>query len=610
MRKLVSSIVCLSLATGPFASVGYAQAPMTRAEQEACAAKDEAEFASAIEAVTIRALESDLSGVDYKAIVADQWRKESLDSVIDARVDIAVADVREKTGWGTLLQSLASSEQAQKLATEVAERTYRSDVVTGGIERLAVGVSTVVGSSIEQASRVAAVPALKCLQAYLGPRYGSTISEIVGGEASRDFAVEAGKGNEIGPGSVAAQSTEGLAGAAILLVRRQLGNLARTVGARIVGSVLSRLVSVVAGGVGLVLIAKDVWDLRHGVLPIIAQEMKSEATKLKVQEELAVGISEQIKLHVREIGQQSAGRVVAVWRQFQAAHLKALEIAERNEPFRKFLNGVGPEKLGRLDEVVSIVLPAEGEAGLLRRLEDGSLNTAVRSLSEPAMAIARSTQSIEAALKWAAIAGTRTNDVVENGIHLVAKPEDFTTAALGRVLASGERIAITRLASVSREARETLFEIDDTTLKSLARSLTAEELGQLARYLTGLSAKPREAVLRAVAQSPGKMQLIASDRVRGAVLASADQTAAVEMMLRTSGAFDPVVTWGDIKHAWQGDISPILIVEKHPIALSVVGGGLLVLMLMVLRLFSAPRAARPQQSRLAAGDAEQAPRGG
>ena len=33
---------------------------------------------------------------------------------------------------------------------------------------------------------------------------------------------------------------------------------------------LGRLVSVVAGGVGLVLIAKDIWDFRHGVLPIIA----------------------------------------------------------------------------------------------------------------------------------------------------------------------------------------------------------------------------------------------------------------------------------------------------------------------------------------------------
>ena len=35
------------------------------------------------------------------------------------------------------------------------------------------------------------------------------------------------------------------------------------------------------------LIAKDIWDFRYGVLPIIATEMKSADTKEKVRAELA-----------------------------------------------------------------------------------------------------------------------------------------------------------------------------------------------------------------------------------------------------------------------------------------------------------------------------------
>ena len=67
------------------------------------------------------------------------------------------------------------------------------------------------------------------------------------------------------------EGSEGIAGTVVLVVRRQLANMAARIGQRVVGSILSRLVSVVAGGVGLVLIAKDIWDFRHGVLPIVAE---------------------------------------------------------------------------------------------------------------------------------------------------------------------------------------------------------------------------------------------------------------------------------------------------------------------------------------------------
>ena len=108
----------------------------------------------------------------------------------------------------------------------------------------------------------------------------------------------------VSAGSVLKESTGGLAGATILIVRRQLANLAERVGQRIVGSVLSRLVSVVAGGVGLVLIAKDIWEFRNGVLPIIATEMKAPATKEKVRDELASTLDQQMNDHVKEIAER------------------------------------------------------------------------------------------------------------------------------------------------------------------------------------------------------------------------------------------------------------------------------------------------------------------
>ena len=136
-----------------------------------------------------------------------------------------------------------------------------------------------------------------------------------------DLGVDPSKGSgDVSAGAVLKQSGGGIAGATILVVRRQMANLATRVGQRLVGSVLSRLVSVAAGGIGLVLIAKDIWEFRNGVLPIIASEMKSKATKEKVQDEIATTISEQINEHVKEIAVASADHVVEVWQSFKRAH--------------------------------------------------------------------------------------------------------------------------------------------------------------------------------------------------------------------------------------------------------------------------------------------------
>jgi hypothetical protein len=588
-RSPVTIITALAVAItstlAPFR--GAVSAPLP--EIEACKSQDEAAFIAAIKSVTTNALRSSLGTVDYEALVAEQWRKNDISRLIDDRVDIAIAEVRDETSWGTLLKSLAYKEQAQQLAIEVAERVYRSDAMKTAIADLATAVGSEVGSRIELATRDAAGPALQCLQAYLGPRYGATISSIVREDARRDFTgMPEGGSADISAGSVLRESSAGITGAAILLVRRQLANLARSVGQRIVGSVLSRLVSVAAGGVGLVLIAKDIWDLRHGVLPIIATEMKSEASKEQVRAELAKSIGEQMRSHVDEIGAEAAERVVSVWRDFRSAHLKALELAENNPEFRQFLNNVDQSDLGRLDEVVGLVLAGEGEAGVLSRLEDGTLNEAITSLPEPAMDIARTTRSLEPALKWAALSGDEIAAVVDYGIYQQAAPDSFSTYTLQRVLALQDRVAISRLAGVDRDAREILLELGNDPLRSLARSLTPPELATLSSYLTGLEPEPRGRVLNALASSPAKMQILASERVRNAIIASKDQNAAVDMILR-SGPFNPANLVADFRLAWEGRVSPVLIVEKHPVALVALAVIFVLLLLVIRRLFSTRR---------------------
>ncbi len=559
---------------------------MTRVEYEACQANDETAFKSAIEKLTLKGLTVGLASVDYRALVGEHWRKTNMGDVIDKQVDASVAEVADENGYWAKATSLFNSDKSKELANTVAERVFKSEALKRSLESMATGVGTSLGKRIELASSDTAEPAMQCLQAFLGPRYGATIARVVSKDAGKEFQMDPGKAQAgVSTGQVLSEHAGGVAGAIILIVRRQLVNMAERVGTRMVGSVLSRLVGTIAGGIGAVLIAKDIWDFRNGVLPIIASEMKSADTKDKVQAELATSMKEQIGDNLKDIAAKTAERVVDVWQEFRRAHAKVLELADRNAAFKKFLENLKPEALPRLDEVVALLLSTESEAGILKRLDDGTLNTAVNLMPETAFEIAREQRSIEVALAWSALAGERLDAVVENEIHKRAKPQQFTSATLKLLLDIKDKVAIQRLAGLDPQVRATLFDAAAGDLKSLGRALTEPELNTLARYLTGLDKSASGRVLRAVAQAPSRMQLLARDGVRDGILSSRDQSAAVGMMLAVDGAVpDPWLIAQHAQLAWEGKVSPRLMWEKHPVTTSGLGVLMLVLLSMLKRL--------------------------
>ncbi|MFX5903490.1 hypothetical protein ABTE48_18740, partial [Acinetobacter baumannii] len=92
--------------------------------------------------------------------------------------------------WTALLQSLASKDKAQELATALTERVYRSTEMRKAIETLAEGVGREIGRRIELAALDTAEPATQCIQAYLGPRYGTTIARIVATGAGKEYEID------------------------------------------------------------------------------------------------------------------------------------------------------------------------------------------------------------------------------------------------------------------------------------------------------------------------------------------------------------------------------------------------------------------------------------
>lgn len=559
--------------------------PMSRVEYEQCQAGDEAAFRAAVARVTEAALTKSLAGIDYGPIVREAWRRGNVDDVLWRQVDLAIGEVREESSWTELIGSIAFQETAQKLATTTSERVFRSDAMQKAIVGLAGGVGNEVGRRMEQGLAAAAEPVAQCMQAFLGPRYGGMVARAVSRDTGREFTVDPGKAAaQVTPGQVLVQGTEGLTGTVLLIVRRQLSRMAMSVGQRVVGAILSRIVGVVAGGIGIALIAKDIWEFRHGVLPIIASEMKSPATRDKVQEELAKVIGDQINEHVREISGTAADRVTEIWREFRRAHAKVLELAEKDEGFRRFLETVTPAKLPRLDEVVALILAGEGEPALKKRLDDGTLHRAVETMPPEALAIARDTRSLEAAFKWWGLAGDQLPKVVEHDLHRRGPPEEMSKTALDRLLALDDRVAIGRLAALTRGEREPLFELPPLDLGRLARALSETDLKALSRYVGSLDKPAAQRLLAVVGLSPAKMAAFAAPGVQEAILASRDQAEAVAVIGRSDGIFDFVVFADDVRAVQDGKISPRLLWARYPVAISVFGFTALILLLILWRL--------------------------
>ncbi len=583
-KPLISTVAVAGLLSVQLAPLAHARASAA-GDYAACQVQSEADFASAIGDVTLAALNKSVAALDYDALVRDAWRRGDIGSVIDTQVDVAVDQVRSESSWTSLLKSLAYKEIARKLATAVAERVYRSDPVKRALEVLAVDVGKDVGKAIEIATQDAAGPAVACVRAFLGPRYGPTVARVVSINAEREFDIDPKvAAAKVRPGGILIEGSGAIAGAVILLVRRQLSRLAQRIGQRVVGAVLGRIVALVAGGIGLVLIAKDIWDFRYGVLPIIADEMKSPSTKVKVQALLSKTLAEQMGANIKDLSAKTSERIVEVWRAFRRAHAKVVELTARHPAFKTFLQTVRPDRLARLDELVVLVLAEAGEAGVLKRVADGTLHKAVNTLPEPAVQIARDTQSLVEAMRWEAFVPEALAQIVAHDVHRKAKPASFTREGLLRILALDDKLAVSRLVALKREAREPLYQLQADELQKLARALPETELGMLSRYLTSLKAPAAQRVLQAVALDASKMQLLSRPLVRDAILSSRDQSVALEFVLRVDSGLNPAQLVADGERVLDGQISPTLLWAKRPYAVSTFGIVLLVVFLFLWRL--------------------------
>ncbi|NQX79777.1 MAG: hypothetical protein HRT83_04400 [Hyphomicrobiaceae bacterium] len=568
-----------------FPSIAHLTA-LTRNKYDSCFTEDEMQLKIAIRSIVHTTLKKGILDLNYEALIRDQWRAHNLSNVLKAQIDNTVLQMQRETSWRKLLESLAYRDTANALAFDMSERVYRSKKIKKALENMTIDIWYNIGKSIELTAADAHQPTTLCLHTFLGPRYGQTITDAIVQDTALAFVTPSKE--SIAKTEITTNTSGLVSGAIILLFRRQLSSVAKRLGQRATATIISRLVSVMAGGISVILIAKDIWDLRYGMLPIVAEEMKSKNIEVVIKDELTKIIKREIDKQLETLSDNVSKRIINIWREFKLAHLKVLELINANPEFKKFISTVQLDQLARIDEVVAIILRRNDPTLINKLMENGAFYRAVVQLPNAGLQIAREKQSIELALSWWDVARSQIYEVVQLEIYKVSDPSSFTFKSLQNLLSFDDKIISYRFAEIPRKARNALMSLSHDYISRIVHGMSPQHLAILADYMIGLSTPTRQKLVEKIINEPELMNILAPTHVLWGILQSNNQLIAIEFMLRTDHLLNTETIYSDLNLVWQRHINPILIWSKYSLVIILSGIPLLIFTLIIQRIFSVP----------------------
>jgi hypothetical protein len=535
-------------------------------------------------------LQKELGQVDYSALVEKHWREARVSERLDVEIDEAVRIERENTGTLDRLYSNVSSETAITIAKAVAERAYGSDGVKSALEDLAQGVGKDFGGKVEGAAKALAAPVVNCISSALQNRYGAAVAEAFTKETGGNFDVSTQTGAaRIGAGDLAFERLGSISGIALIVSRSLIRRLTAALGRRIAGLIATRVLSMLTGIGGLLLLAYDLSQAYNGVFPVIAERMKSDEAKEQIKQEITKSLSEELSQQIEKIASDTSDYIYSTWLDFKQKYDVLLRLAEQNADFGRFLSERRVEQLAPLGQLVSFLIGEEREEGVFRRTRDGSLNRAILDLGPEGVALAIEGKSLDNALAWAKLAGARLPKAIEFSIPKLIAPDELTEKQLLALLGLDSRAAAGRMARLDRAAREALLNLPADELRELTRRHTEQELASIAFYQGRLDKAAAARVLREVTTNPESARVLAKPTIEKALVSSRDQLSAVDMLLRRDMLFGFARIDDDFTLVREGRVDFRIFLERYWLtALLILIGGLLLLSILRRLLFGRP----------------------
>jgi hypothetical protein len=560
--------------------------PASDISAEQCNSLSDTEVQDKIRGLASAGLKTELEAINYVDLVNTYWSKTNAASRIDSAVDAAVTAVRSDTSWFDRAYSKYSPNSAERYAKAIADKAYNSEVFKSAIESLATAVATDAGTRIEQATKKLSNPVLECVQAALHSRYGAAVAQAFAMDALKKVETASTPGVSIGTTEFVMQHPDAISGVLIIVTREVVAKIAQSIGARIAGVVASRLVGLIAGGIGVILIAKDVYEAGEGSFPVIAEQMKSDKTKTIIKEEIGKSLQADITAQAGVIAQQAADRIYSLWADFKQKYYRLFALGAKDPGFLEYLKSFNSfEKIGKLAQLVDIIYASEGEARVFARAGDGSLNKALVDLDDNGLKIAAEQKSLEKALQWTAAAGDALPQAVESGLYRWLSPEEVTPESLRKILSLNDKNAIARLANLEPGARDVILSLPADLTQRFALRLNAQQLTAFADYKRNLQPAAAKRLLGLAMEDPAIMQGLSGEGLRQAVIGSQDQLAALNMLVHENSI---LLSYGRIvKDAGlvrDGAVGYRVFWERYWLSIAVAGFVLLVLLSWLRRL--------------------------
>ena len=502
-----------------------------------CRALSDADVRDRIRELASTSLKTELTAIDYAALVDKYWTKADVSARIDREVDAAVAAVRADSSWLDRAYSTVSKTSAGRYAAAVADKTYNSEGFKAALDELATGVAKDAGARIEAATAKVSNPIVACVQTALQSRYGGAVAQVFAQESQKNLEAKAEQpAIKIGTADLVLNNAASISGIVLIVTRNVIASLVESIGSRIAGVVASRIVSSVAGLIGLALIAKDIYEAGEGVFPIVSDRMKADETKAVIKDEIGRTIQADITQQVGNIAQETADRIYSVWLDFKQKYKLLLSLSEKNPAFADVLKDTRLDQLSKLGQIVEILYGSEGENRIFVRAADGSLSKALLDLGDAGLAIAADRKSINDGLVWTAVAGQDLPRVVDTGIYRWLSPDGLSHETLEKLLAVNDRIALARIANLTPEERDFILSLPGGQMRDFARRLSDPQLAAFANYERRLEPGAARVLLRAVTETPSVMQELSGEGLQRAIFNSRDQLAALNMVLRADAS--------------------------------------------------------------------------
>ena len=543
------------------ASPGWAQpAPPSFAECENVVSDQElrAQVAQGARATMRAAAEA----VDYRQLVESSWEAVHFDLKFARIVDGQIARLRKDRVYLERLLDGNIPSRAEEMAKKTTDAVFRSPEFKALQEELQEEIGRRMEPLVAGADIQARTRATECVRLFLGRRYASSVSEAFRTEAqTAELKLE---GLDSGAGTSAALSLAAvLAGMLTVVFRRLVRRIVAAIVRRLAGALAARLAAWASVVLGVALLAYELVAGADGVFPLIREELTSQETKQLIQDALVDELSKVAPDQLDARADLIAGAMIERWRRFRANHRAVLELAERDEAFKRFVGEHPPEEFERLSAVVRAVkaTPPGGDEAVLDLLRRGLLARALRlpAVEELIETWPPQGVSLEALIAWYDRTGARFGAVLTNRLVAHVEPHELSDAALDRLLSFENPRTAARVAAMTEPSRTEALELETDQLLTLTAQFDDRQLSRIFDALRpATSAAERGAHLSKLQDKPYLLARLnmASDAVR----ASRNPSRALQILLKGSHPLPPI---GDIAAVYERQVAPMVLVHRY-----------------------------------------------